>query len=188
MTTIDELLGEEIEPRGHASPSRLTPLGLIVQVAILAASLSGVVWGVVRAIGYAIPYPLIALSFFALLIGWRVAWTLRAPASPIASFTDDEPDRRTTDSPFAETRLWVDRLDGVRGDLEQFRWILLPAIKALVDERLRLRYGITRYSHPDRAAEILGPRLVPFLDSQQLRRVPTPAELSALVKELEELS
>jgi hypothetical protein len=188
MATIDELLDESSEGTADFRRVRLTPFGLVVQIVVIAASLAGVVWGLVRAVDYFMPYPLIFLVFLAVLAGWRVVWFLRAPAgAAVTRMTAGEPEPGLVNRPFAEARRWVDRLAGVRGDVEEFRWTVLPAVKALADERLRLRYGITRYSHPNRAAELLGPGLSTFLDSRKLRRVPTPAELAALVKELEEL-
>lgn len=188
MTTIDELLGEEYD--GHPEPPRprLTPLGVIVQTLLLTAVLAAAAWGAARLADYVIPYLLLYAGCLAAVGGWRLVVALRAPAAPpLPPPVAQPPDREAIDRPFAEARRWAERLEGARNNVERFRWTVLPAVKALADERLRLRHGITRYSHPERAAELLGPRLMTLLDAQQLQRVPTPAELSALVKELEEL-
>ncbi|MBA3488322.1 MAG: hypothetical protein H0T78_02065 [Longispora sp.] len=188
MTTIDDLFQEEPEARIELFRTRLTPIGVTVQTVAFAAALAGLFWGLAKSVDYSVPYPLLFLSYLALLLGVRLVVALRAPAGPtMSSLALDLPEEVVADQSFVEARHWIDRLDWMRGDLDQFRWTVLPAIKALADERLRLRHGITRFSHPERAAHLLGPNLTAFLDARQLRQVPTPVEMSELVKELEAL-
>ncbi|GIG58448.1 hypothetical protein Lfu02_28200 [Longispora fulva] len=184
---IDDLLGGEPEPAPRRRKARLTPLGATVRSAIWAALVAGFLWMVVAATGYSVPFLLVFTVCLAVAISWRLGGMLRPEPFPRYRPTPrEESGFRAVDKPFADAKRWVDRLDWVRGDGEQFNRALLPAFAALADERLRLRHGITRATHPARAAELLGPRLVDFLDSPK-RRAPSHAQLSELVKLLEEL-
>ncbi|WP_412540553.1 hypothetical protein R8Z50_32885 [Longispora sp. K20-0274] len=186
---IDDLLGGEPEPAPapRRPRKRVTPLGWLLRTTIWAAPVALLVWLVIRSTGYNVPFVLVFVICFGVAVSWRLGGLLRP-----APFPRYRPTPRETagflvvDRPFADAKRWVDRLDWVRGDGEQFNRALLPAFGAIADERLRLRHGITRATHPARAAELLGPRLVDFLDSPK-RRAPSHAQLSELVKLLEEL-
>ncbi|MGY0233228.1 hypothetical protein [Longispora urticae] len=185
---IDDLFSSEPEPAPpRRRKARLTPVGAALRVVLITAVLSGFAWLVIASTGFTLPYPLLFVFFLAIVISWRLGGALRpAPFPKYRPTPHGESGFRTVDKPFADAKRWVDRLDWVRGDGEQFNRALLPAFAALADERLRLRHGITRATHPARADELLGPRLVDFLDSPK-RRAPGHAQLSELVKLLEEL-
>jgi hypothetical protein len=153
---------------------------------LAAAFCAGVVWAMVFMVGYEVPYPLVFMTFLAIVITWGLSLELRPPPAIQPLEGDGEPELMAADQPFAEAKRWVSRLEWVRRDPTQFQRIIRPAIGALADEKLRQRHGITRASHPARAAELFGPRLTHFLDPSKLRRALDPAELLAVVKELEE--
>ncbi len=69
-------------------------------------------------------------------------------------------------------------------DGEQFARTLQPRIALLVEERLRLRHGITTKSDPQRAREILGEPLWAMV-TIRAKRPPSGRELAALVKQME---
>jgi hypothetical protein len=90
------------------------------------------------------------------------------------------------DGMLAAVRRWERRFDkGVRGP-EQFLLSVAPHLGELVDERLRQRHGITRFSHPDRARALLGEDIWIILHGP-LPGIPTPRALAALVRRMENL-
>lgn len=94
------------------------------------------------------------------------------------------------DRPFAAMRAWEERLELVRGDADYFRQAVLPKLTALVEERLRLGYGIEPRKDPERARAVLGPKLTEFLYADprgSATRPPSRSELAALATELEKL-
>ncbi|REF35832.1 hypothetical protein DFJ64_1224 [Thermasporomyces composti] len=169
-----------------------------------AAVLSLVATGLFR---WSVPYPLILALVLAVLLGARIASGVRAPARLASPVREDVEGPRygVPDRPFADVRRWEQLLELVHGDGEYFRRSVLPAIGDLVDERLRTAHGITRASDPERARDILGHRVWTFLETgvvptrvrasrragsgQRIGvggdRPPSPAELAALVGEIE---
>lgn len=166
---------------------RVRPL---VRAVALAAAIGLAVWYLGQLIvRVRFPYPLVVAVLLALTVGRLLVTPLRPPpllAPPVREDTGSlvfgVPDR-----PFADVRRWEDRLEWTRGDPEYFGRTVVPTIAALVDERLRQRYGLTRGTDPVRAREILGPGVWEFLDTTQPRRVPSPGALALLVHELEQL-
>jgi hypothetical protein len=84
------------------------------------------------------------------------------------------------DRPFTGARRWEERLELARGDAAYFGRAVLPELTALVEERLRLTGEL------DRMRDVLGEQAATFLTTPNPKRVPSPAELSAVVTKLEE--
>jgi hypothetical protein len=91
-----------------------------------------------------------------------------------------------TDALRAAVRRWEQRLGWSQSDAELFSRNVLPVFAELIDERLRLRHGITRASDPRRARELIGEPLWRFL-ADPGRRPPKARELTAYVETLEKL-
>jgi hypothetical protein len=91
-----------------------------------------------------------------------------------------------TDALRAAVRRWEQRLEWSQSDADSFSRNVLPVFAELVDERLRLRHGITRVSDPRRARELIGEPLWRFL-ADPGRRPPKPRDLAAYVESLEKL-
>lgn len=92
------------------------------------------------------------------------------------------------DRPFVRARHWQERLDVAEHDADYFARIVVPELRQLADERLRAVHNIDRDEHPDRARELLGPRVWTVLMSgtEPVRR-PTVGQLSAVLDDLEAL-
>jgi hypothetical protein len=166
-----------------------------VLLAVLgAAVLTAAVVFLMRQSGVGIPYPL-ALTVVLVLLALR--WTVRRVAPvPLDGDADPAPApaRETGGYDWSGVELlgspiirWESRLDWVGGEPERFAAVVRPALKAVVDERLRLRHGFTRTSDPLRARGLLGEPLWRLLAEEQMTQPPTPAELSALIAAAERL-
>lgn len=168
-----------------------------VRPALVAVGLSAAVAGALYAaggamFGWKIPYLLYLVVLLAIVAGRMVAAAVAPPPVLESPIREDTELRAygVLDRPFAEVRRWEDRFELIHGDPAYFRRTVLPEITAVVDERLRTAHGISRQRDPERAAEILGPRLSEFLETGTLgqrTRAPSPAELTLIVKEMEDV-
>jgi MFS family permease len=177
--------------------ARARPAVGAVRPALVAVAVSAAIAGVLYAVGGAmfgwrIPYLLYLVVILAIVAGRKIVARVAPPPvleSPIREDTDVRA-YGVLDRPFAEVRRWEDRFELIHGDLAYFRRTVLPEITNVVDERLRTAHGLSRRRDPERAREILGPRLSEFLETGsvgQRTRAPSPAELSLIVKEMEDL-
>lgn len=167
---------------------RARPIVQAVAIAVVGAFIIKVFARFV--LGAGIPYALILVVLLAVTLGHLMIVPLRPPPSLTAPLREntDSLTYGLPDRPFADVRRWEDRLDWRRGDPEYFGRTVLPAIGAVVDERLRLKHAVNRQTEPDRARAIVGPTVWEFLQAgQDRRKAPSPAELAAVVKELEQL-
>ncbi|WP_018351674.1 hypothetical protein [Longispora albida] len=189
MTSIDDLLTEDRPARNRRRRARVTVRGMVIGACAGAAVIAGVLYVLIAGTGYTIPFVFLFLLCLAVIASFRLSRLLAPPKGSVQMERPQPEDDwfRVPNRPFAEAMYWIRQLDYADGKPVDFVRTLVPAIGALADERLRLRYGVTRQSHPARAAELLGPRLSAFLATTELKQVPKPAELSALVKELESL-
>ncbi|MEQ7126693.1 hypothetical protein ABN034_19440 [Actinopolymorpha sp. B11F2] len=168
-----------------------------VRQALVALGLSAAVAGVLYAasgavFGWEVPYLLYFVVILAVVAGRQIAAAVATPPVLESPIREDTEVRAygVLDRPFAEVRRWEDRLELIHGDPAYFRRTVLPEITAVVDERLRTAHGISRARDPERAQELLGPRLWEFLETGsvgQRARAPSPAELTLIVKEMEDL-
>ncbi|WP_020574243.1 hypothetical protein [Actinopolymorpha alba] len=141
------------------------------------------------AIGVRVAYVLYLALVLAVMVGHQILRSV-TPAPPLTALLREDTEAvayGVPDRPFAAVRRWEDRLDLIRGDPEYFGRVVVPAIADVVDERLRIAHGVTRAGNPERAAELLGPRMSGFLAGGGAGRVPSATELAALIKEVEEL-
>jgi hypothetical protein len=67
---------------------------------------------------------------------------------------------------------------------EQYARTLQPRLARLVEERLRLRHGVSLRGDPARARQLIGEQLWSLV-SAPAKRSPSPRELEALVKQME---
>ncbi|HEY8454545.1 MAG TPA: hypothetical protein VIL34_03045 [Actinopolymorphaceae bacterium] len=185
--------------------------GLALELVVPSLLLAGGLYLLGRALGgWRIPFALYVVLALAVVAGRRIVMSTAPPRKLQTPIREDVDVRAfgIPDRPFVDVRKWEDRLELAHGDLEHFRRHVLPAIAAMVDERLRLRYGINRTTHPERARELLGTRLWEFLETGSVdartgrtatrqvpevrggkapARAPTPAELTLVIDRLEDL-
>lgn len=191
MSSLDELLQyEQPKPVSHRQRSSRWLLKTALWSAI--GALFG--YGVLYAFTVRVPYALI----FALLLSARVLRRVlrdldvapvpdtlrRAPARPQRSSSNwGEQDGLARAIAGWQTRLeWLHSRD----DPRQFIRTVQPRLVKLIDERLRLRHGVTIAGDPQRASELLGEPLWTFV-SQPVAKNPSPRALAALVAQMEEL-
>src|SRR5690606_17822610 len=144
---------------------------------------------IVALTGLGITYPFLFSVFLALLILYELLGSMQPlppPAVPIRE-VDDLQAYELPDRPFVEVRRWENRLDWILGDTDRFVRVVLPAISRVVDDRLRYGYSIDREREPERAKEIVGPRVWRFLHPPSKAERPSPRELTTIVRELEKL-
>ncbi len=188
--SIDDLLtaGHE-QDRRAAGPAEHPWLALATRTLLPSAGIALAAYLVLRLAGRGVPYVLLLAVVLAGFVGRRITRTLVPPPTPAVPVAEevDAPAYGRPDRPFAEARRWEERLHWIGSHPDQFDRAVRPSIAAVVDERLRLRYSLTRAGHPHRAREILGPRLWEFLAERPPGRALTAAELSALITEAEAL-
>jgi hypothetical protein len=81
---------------------------------------------------------------------------------------------------------WERRLEWVDGDPEAFNMTIHPRVVAIVDERLRLKHGVSRVDDPQRSRKILGEALWELLDPPPAT-APTPRGLREIITQIERL-
>ena len=136
-----------------------------------------------------VPVPALLAGGFAILAAVYLIAAARPPAATHARIGEGEasgygyPDR-----PFVRARHWQERLDVAEHDAEYFARVVVPELRQLADERLRAVHNIDRHDHPDRARDLLGPRVwaVLMAGTEPVRR-PTVGQLSAVLDDLEAL-
>lgn len=156
-----------------------------VKRAALAVGVAAMLYLTTRWAGVEIAFPLWLVVVAAVLAGRLLVLALLPPRTselPIREDTEAQALGQLPDRPFTGARRWEERLELARGDAAYFGRVVLPELNALIEERLR----ITGESE-QRVEEILGERAWAFLTTANPRRVPSPAELSAVVAKLEEL-
>jgi hypothetical protein len=133
--------------------------------------------------GLDIAFALWLVVVLAVVVGRLVVRALlprRQAELPIREDTEAQMLGQLPDRPFTGARRWEERLELTRGDAAYFGRVVLPELAALVEERLRLTGEL------DRMNDVLGERAATFLNTPNPKRVPSPAELSAVVAKLEE--
>ncbi|GAA5195335.1 hypothetical protein GCM10023322_61830 [Rugosimonospora acidiphila] len=180
---------EEDEPGSHRQrPGRYRYRWLVRPVLL---SVAGAIGGglLLRLAGLAVPYPLIFMVLLTLQLLRRVlAWIepgrvpeslLRRPPPPVDHLSGEDGLRVVTDR-------WETLLSWVRlqRDPVQFVRMMQPRLVQLVDERLRLRHGVSRQSDPTRARELLGESLWTFMTTP-VSQNPSARELAALISQME---
>ncbi|MBO0870913.1 MAG: hypothetical protein J2P15_20355 [Micromonosporaceae bacterium] len=203
MSMLDELLsygddepGEDRRPVRRRSRS---PLWTVAKLVLYAGLGTLAIHVFNRLVGWAFPD---ALVFAVLLAAQGLRRTLRwlpasqLPATLLRAGVERGPVGPRVDlgewTPrdglhLAVTR-WDTRLSWLRmqRDPNQFSRTVQPRLVELIDERLRLRHGVSRAADPDRARALLGDPLWTIV-SGPASRPPTPREFAALVKQMEEV-
>jgi hypothetical protein len=136
-----------------------------------------------------VPVAALLTGGFALLACTYLIAAARPPAPTQARLGEGEvsgygyPDR-----PFVRARHWQERLDVAEHDADYFVRVVVPELRELADARLRAVHNIDRHDHPDRARDLLGPRVWTLLmsDTEPARR-PSVGQLSAVLDDLEAL-
>ena len=146
---------------------------------------------VTRAVGYAVPFVvpvtvLVALATLRRALGAveapRLALVTQPPPVAAAAFAPSE----VADGLRVATTRWDNRLSYTDRDAARFARAVQPRLAEIVDERLRLRHGITRAGDPARARQLLG-ETVWGMVTVPVRKSPTPQQLAAVIAEVEAL-
>lgn len=192
-TSIDELLGPRrdsvADPTNRRRRSRL---GWWVRTVLTAAGLTAVVVVGLRIYGVAVSIPAIFAGFLALLVLRRlVEQVTPPPPQPVApprdpAFDDGTYRWGTEDVLTGAVHRWERKLAWSKGEPQRFTRGVHPILVELVDERLRLRHGVSRSADPARARALVGDLLWTFLSAPP-KRTPAPRDLVALVAEVEKI-
>jgi hypothetical protein len=186
MTRLDDLLAydeDEARRRRRASGGRLA----ITIPALLVFGLA--LWLVMRWARISTPLPLVYGALFALYALRYVLGLVSAPKLPptLRSAPIRPPGPSTGDDGVRQAvGRWNQRLEYAHDDARHMAHLIRPAFTELVDERLRLRHGISRTTDPARAYALIGPELGRFITETGPRQA-TPQEIATLVAQMEAL-
>jgi hypothetical protein len=196
MTSLDDLLTYEEPPPPKPTSHRERPSRWLLKAVLLAAGGGLIGYGVLRLSGVAVPYPLIVAVLLALQLLVRAVRDLHvAPVpntlrrhQPVTDQTADAGGWEEQDGLRLAVTGWATRLAWLhsRSDPRQFIRSVQPRLVQIIEERLRLRHGVTLERDPDRCRELLGEPLWTLV-TQPVPRNPSPRELNALVKQMEGL-
>ncbi len=191
MTSLDELLRYEEERPVPRTQTFGRWLAKVVGWSAVGGYLG---YRLLRAFGLVIPYPLILFVLVGALllrrtltgvVADRLPPTLRRPA---AEWSRDERPGPYADGLYLATARWETRLAWMwpTSSPKQFARVVQPRLIEIIDERLRLRHGISRARAPERARAMLGEELWQLVTTPVRRPVP-PRELVALIQRIEAL-
>ena len=176
--------------------------------AVPAAVVMVVAWAILSMVGAELSLPLLVATGVAARLLWQAL--PGSAGSPIPLADPDDPGGpavggpvagptpagadgrwRLTDEPVGDglqraVAGWARRLDWLSGDPVGFATTVQPRLMALVDRRLWLRHRIVRADEPQRTREVVGDRVWALL-SAPVGRAPSPAQLAALIAEIEAL-
>jgi hypothetical protein len=195
-TPLDDLLGYEEEPPPKPASHRERPSRWLVRAVLLAAVGALVGYGLLRLAGVGVPYPLLLTGLFTLQLLRRVLRDLHVAPVPeslrrppgLPSDGDGGGGWGERDGLRLAVTGWSTRLAWLhaRSDPRQFIRSVQPRLVQVIDERLRLKHGVTLSGDPRRARELLGETLWVFVN-EPVPKNPTPRELAGLVKLMEDL-
>ncbi|MCZ7420864.1 MULTISPECIES: hypothetical protein [unclassified Micromonospora] len=191
-TSIDDLLSfsedRPVQSERRRGGRLRTVAGVLgVTVAVTVVAVAGL-----RAVGLRVSLLVLVTAVVALLVVRRIVATLAPPAKSgqgSSSRGGEEPGTYNWDARDAlrvAVNGWATPLEWSKTSPERFTTMILPRLAELADERMRLKYGVTRESDPTRARALLGDRLSTFLETPP-RRTPSPRDLAAIVAELEKI-
>ncbi|HEY2794447.1 MAG TPA: hypothetical protein VGJ28_18945 [Micromonosporaceae bacterium] len=186
MTRLDDLLGYDdglADRRGRRFSVRF------VLVPIVILFFTTCVWALLRALDVGVPYLLILAVAIALAVIQQAIRTLeirRIPPTLRDNPPIDDQQPHAPDGVRITVRGWNQRLEYAQDDARHFDRLIKPAMREIIDERVRLTHGVTSENDPEAYREILGPTLMKFLSEPAPRRV-TPHMIAALVAEMEAL-
>jgi hypothetical protein len=146
------------------------------------AVVSAVVWSLLSAYGYRVPFAQLWLVFTAaVLLPWSLQM-MHPPPEPVGRPDPAHLDLR--DRPFGQADRWERRLLTTSEDPERFRPVVRDRLVPLAAERLRQRRGVSLRREPERARELLGGELHDLLTAPR-PRVPGPYQLERFIDRLE---
>ncbi|HEX6077122.1 MAG TPA: hypothetical protein VFZ32_17905 [Micromonosporaceae bacterium] len=181
--SLDDLLHAAPEHRERPDPAEISAR-ILVRILAASAVAGFAAYQLLLLAGYRVPYPLLLAVPAAGLLARRItvrAHGQRVTPEPTPDDVDDEPPR---DAAYGGIWRWVSRLS--EPDRAGFRRAAHPMIVGVVDERLWLRHGVDRRSDPGRARALVPDELWRFVTSPP-RRMPRPARLTRLVRQIERL-
>ena len=186
---LDDLFSFRDDPVEEAEPvvkQRSTALWLL-RNALLVAAATVVTVAALRSADLRISIPLVVAFFIGLRLVLFAVAEVAPPAPPKRRLVDGAAGQEPAlDSLRDAVRRWERTLDRAHADGELYARNVLPVLAELTDERLRLRYGITRASDPRRARELLGDPLWAALHDRG-RRTAKTGDLETYVDVLERL-
>jgi hypothetical protein len=187
LTRLDDLLTYDVHPK-RSRPRRSGAWRLITPI-VVAVVVSVVAQVVLKGMRVGVPFALVFASVAALV---ALRYTLRAldiqplPATLRASAPVRRMPRVNSDGMSNAARTWSGRLEFAQDDPGRLNRIVRPALVDIIDERIRLRHGITRASDPERFGQIVGPELWKFMTEPLPQRF-TPHMMATLVAQMEAL-
>lgn len=191
-TSIQELLRHEEEPLPEERRSRST-VWWAIKAMLYAAGLAGLIVLTMRLAGVAVPYLLAFTAILALFVLRRLVRLVRAPQPARAAMVHRQPaaDDGTyhwaaADGLRSAVGRWETRLEWGHDSAERFARSIQPRLAEIVDERLRMRHGISRTADPAAAHAVLGEPLWTFLTTP-VTKPPAPREVAAVLARMEEL-
>lgn len=193
---LDDLFGA---PRVASGPARLpaVPAGRwLIGRLFFSVALGAVIYGLLYLARYAAPYPLLVVTIFVITVLRHIHRRLAIcplppqitgrgirPMEPgVARPQRSDPDADGLDLAVGQ---WIGRLERSGRDPTWFADKVQGRMGELVDERLRLRHGLTRASDPRRAREMMGEHLWKMLQDSSVGG--TPRDMAQVVTRIEEL-
>jgi hypothetical protein len=139
-----------------------------------------------------VPWLLLFVGLVVVQVLWAVLVWVRNPQLPDTLRYRIAPSQRSTllegrDGLAMASQRWHRNLAwfGLQGgNSDQYSRTLQPRLARLVEERLRLRHGVSLRADPARARELIGEQLWALV-SAPAKRAPSARELAALVKQME---
>lgn len=187
MTRLDDLLSYE-DDHERRSPIRSAVLRMAFAVLVI-VTVSWMIWRAVERFGLGLPYVLVLALLVAIYgLTKALAWIKPSPL-PATLHTDVRVDRDAPadgDGVRDAVRKWAGKLTYAHDDPRHVARMIQPEMVAIIEERVRLRYGVTRATDPDRVRELVGPVLWTFMTEPVTRRIPAN-QLAALVAEMEDV-
>jgi hypothetical protein len=191
-TSIQELLRYEEEPLPEERRSRSTA-GWAIKSTLYAAALAGVIVLMLRFFGVGLPYPLVFVALLALFALRRLVRLVAAPPPARAAMVrrqpaDDDGSYHWAPADGLRSAIgrWETRLEWGHDSVDRFARSIQPRLAEMVDERLRMRHGISRAADPAAARAVLGEPLWTFLTTP-VTKPPPPREVAAVLARMEEL-
>ena len=192
-SSIDELLRYEDELVPTSRKPFRSMAGWWLANTLFAVAIAALVLLALRAANVAVPYLLAFTVVLALLVMRKQLRAVAAPPPPRAAMV------RPSSSLADESAYQWGSLDGLRAAVGRWESRLVRGYDSvdrfarlrqqlveLIDERLRLRHGVSLAADPTRARALLGETLWTFLECP-VRKPLTPRELAVVLSRMEEL-
>jgi hypothetical protein len=190
--SIDDLLGYEDDTPPPAP--RRAGAATVVKTVLVAVGLTAAIVLGLRPAGIAVPIALVGLGVCAVIAVRQSVRMVAAPSGVTPRRAIDPYEAGdaayhwpTPDAMRRAVARWEQRLTWHGDTPGTFDMHVQPALRELVDERLRLRHGVTIAGDPARARRLLGEQLWELLTGQH-RRGPGQRELAEALTRLEDLS